>query len=180
MIESRLFINQLVKNDIKFFSGVPDSLFKNLCWEFEKKYKKKHIIAANEGSAIGLGIGYNLATNKIPLVYFQNSGLGNIVNPLISLADNKVYKIPIFMIIGWRGEIKNKKQIKDEPQHKKQGLITEKLLKTLGIKYKILDRKSDYKKMIKNLKSFSKKYSRPVALLVKKMSLIIQIKKIKI
>ena len=74
MIDSKLFIKQLIKNDICFFSGVPDSLFKDLCWEFENNFKKNHIIAANEGSSIGIGIGYNLATNKIPLIYLQNSG----------------------------------------------------------------------------------------------------------
>lgn len=168
MIDSKLFIKQLIKNDICFFSGVPDSLFKDLCWEFENNFKKNHIIAANEGSSIGIGIGYNLATNKIPLIYLQNSGLGNTVNPLISMADTKVYQIPMFMIIGWRGEISSKKQIKDEPQHKKQGLITENLLKVLGIKYKILNYNSDYKKIIGDLKNYSKKYSKPVALLVRK------------
>ena len=132
MIKLGEIISVLRKNKIEFISGVPDSLFKDLCFKFENAYKKNHIVAANEGSSIGLAIGYHLATGKVPVVYLQNSGLGNTVNPLISLASSKVYKIPMILIIGWRGEIINKKQIKDEPQHKEQGIITLKMLKTMN------------------------------------------------
>ena len=132
MIKLTEVINALKQNKIDFVTGVPDSLFKDLCKKFDKEFKKKHLIAANEGSAIGLGIGYYLAKGKLPLIYLQNSGLGNTFNPLISLADKKIYRIPLFLLIGWRGEvIKKNEQIDDEPQHKKQGLITEKLLKSL-------------------------------------------------
>ena len=98
MIELNEIISVLKKNKIDFISGVPDSLFKDLCFKFEDIYKEKHIVAANEGSSIGLAIGYYLATGKIPVVYLQNSGLGNAVNPLISLASSKVYKIPMIFI----------------------------------------------------------------------------------
>ena len=126
MINPKRFIKTLEKNDISFFSGVPVSLMKDFCLCVDNK--KNHISSVNEGSAVGLGIGYYLAKKKIPLVYLQNSGLGNVVNPVISLVNKNVFKIPIFFLIGWRGEIKNKKLIKkDEPQHIYQGLITEKL-----------------------------------------------------
>ncbi len=104
--------------------------------------KIKHIIATNEGSAISLAIGSYLATNKIGVVYMQNSGLGNAINPLVSLADPMVYGIPMILVIGWRGETNKVKQVKDEPQHKKkQGLITLRMLKNIGIPYKIIDKK---------------------------------------
>ena len=99
MININDFVKELTKNGLTFSAGVPDSLFKNLCFSFEYSFKKNHLVTANEGSAIGLGIGYHLSTNKIPIIYMQNSGLGNSINPLISLADNKVYSIPLFLII---------------------------------------------------------------------------------
>ena len=97
MIKSVEFIKALKKNEINFYTGVPDSLFSSLCNTFETKERKNHIISTNEGSSLGLAIGYHLGTGKIPLVYLQNSGLGNLVNPLVSLADKKVFKIPIFL-----------------------------------------------------------------------------------
>ena len=167
MINPKRFIKTLEKNDISFFSGVPDSLMKDFCLCVDNK--KNHISSVNEGSAVGLGIGYYLAKKKIPLIYLQNSGLGNAVNPVISLVNKKVFKIPIFFLIGWRGEIKNKKlKKKDEPQHLYQGLITEKLLKNLQIKFKILEPNTNYEKLVKDLKKYSLKNSSPVALLVRK------------
>ena len=169
MINPKLFINTLKKNDINFYTGVPDSLMMGFCSTIEKY--KNHTISTSEGSAVGLGIGYYLAKKKIPLIYLQNSGLGNIVNPVLSLVNKKVYKIPIFFLIGWRGEThkkKTKKSKKDEPQHISQGEVTEKLLKVLNIKYKIIDQKSNYKKLILELKKYAVKKSEPVALLVRK------------
>ena len=129
MIFVKDLLNTLKKNKISFYTGVPDSVLKNLSIYFDKMNKTKHIIAANEGSAVSIGIGYYLATKKIPCVYLQNSGLGNAVNPLISIAHKKVYSIPLLLMIGWRGS--NKK--KDEPQHKAKGKITTKLLKLLNM-----------------------------------------------
>ena len=125
-------------------------------------------MAANEGSSIGLAIGYHLASNKIPIVYLQNSGLGNTINPITSLASSKVYKIPMILIIGWRGEVIGNKQLSDEPQHKDQGMITKKMLKTMNIKYKILSKKSNFKHIFSILKKETIKSSLPVALLVRK------------
>lgn len=168
MIDANKFLDELNKNDLNFFSGVPDSLLKNLNYAIEKKFKSKHYVAANEGSAIAIGIGYYLKTKKIPVIYMQNSGLGNAINPLISLANSQVYRIPIFMIIGWRGE--NSKNLVDEPQHLSQGRETINFLKNLGVKYKIVSSESDIKKIIKNLKQYSEKNKLPVCILVKKNS----------
>ena len=169
MIKSKEFIKQLKKNNVNFFTGVPDSLFSNLCNSLAKTENNNHELSSNEGSSIGMAIGYYLATKKVPLVYLQNSGLGNIINPLISLADKKVFNIPIFFLIGWRGEIlKKDKQIKDEPQHRTQGLITPELLKILNIKFKILSKKSNFKKDINFLSKYAKQKNKMVALLIRK------------
>ena len=166
MIKIQSFINELKKNNLNFSTGVPDSLFKNLCYGFEKNFKKKYIIAANEGSAIAIGIGYYLSSKKIPIVFLQNSGLGNAINPLISLAHKKVYNIPIFLIIGWRGETNI--NVKDEPQHIAQGKVTEEFLKNLGIRYRILHSKSDYRNIVRKLYKKAKFKNEIVALLIRK------------
>ncbi len=135
MIEPKLFYDTLIKNNINFFSGVPDSLLKNICAYITDNTDPAHnIIAANEGNAIGLASGYHLATGKTALVYMQNSGLGNAVNPLLSLAAPEVYGIPILLLIGWRGE----PGVKDEPQHVKQGEVMLAMLDAMKIDYEIL------------------------------------------
>lgn len=168
MINTKKFLEELKKNDLTFFSGVPDSLLKNLCFDIDKKFQSKHYVAANEGSAVGIGLGYYLKTRKIPVIYMQNSGLGNAINPIISLANSKVYRIPMFMIIGWRGE--QSKKLIDEPQHVSQGRETINFLKNLKIKYKVMSAKSNIKKIIKDLKNYSQKNKLPVCILVKKNS----------
>ena len=137
MIYVENFIKFLKRNKIDFFTGVPDSVLKKLSINLENLNKKKHIIATNEGSAVSMGIGYHLATKKIACVYFQNSGLSNAINPLISIADKKVYSIPILLLIGWRGSPNQK----DEPQHLTKGKITRELLKLLQIKTIILSKR---------------------------------------
>ncbi len=115
-----------------FYSGVPDSQLKALCNFLMDKYgidKNHHIIAANEGNCLALAAGYHLATGKVPVVYMQNSGEGNIINPLASLVNDKVYAIPVVFIIGWRGE----PGVKDEPQHIYQGIVTETLMKDMDV-----------------------------------------------
>lgn len=130
MITPHFFINALARNDISFFTGVPDSLLKNICaYITDNITPTNNIIAANEGGAMGLAAGYHLATGKIPVVYMQNSGEGNIVNPLLSLTDKDVYNIPVLLLIGWRGEPGKH----DEPQHVKQGKVTLSLLDTMGL-----------------------------------------------
>lgn len=135
MINCENFYNLLLGNGIGFFAGVPDSLLKNICaYISDNVPSNKHTIAANEGGAIALASGYHLATGGLGLVYMQNSGEGNAVNPLVSLADPAVYSIPMLIMIGWRGEPGEK----DEPQHIKQGKITLDILDALEIPYGIL------------------------------------------
>lgn len=124
------------KKKIDFFCGVPDSVLKNFT-----KNLKRNVITANEGSAIGMAIGYYLSKKKPAVVYLQNSGLSNAINPLSSIAHEDVYSIPIILIIGWRGSPNSK----DEVQHKVKGSITLKLLSLLKIEYSILNQNSDLK-----------------------------------
>ena len=162
MIDTKKFYNTLIKNSFDYFVGVPDSLLKEFCLCINDLSKNNHIITANEGNAVAIASGYNIATSKYGVVYMQNSGLGNIVNPLLSLADEKVYKIPMLFIIGYRGE----PNVKDEPQHIKQGELTSPLLDTLGIKYFILN--EDYEEQIKQCYDYIKQTEKPIALVVKK------------
>ena len=105
MIDTESFYKSLINSQVKLFTGVPDSLLKDLCFYIDDHAPKgMHIITANEGNAVSLAIGYYLSTKGLSLVYMQNSGLGNAINPLVSLADSKVYSIPMLLIIGWRGE----------------------------------------------------------------------------
>jgi len=163
MIACKSFYDNLIDNEIDFFTGVPDSLLKDFCsYVADNTSEERNIIAANEGNAIALATGYHLATGKFSLVYMQNSGEGNSVNPLTSLADPEVYSIPMLILIGWRGE----PGIKDEPQHAKMGKVTLKLLDTLGIPYKILD--DDYENKINVAIEYMKKNKAPYAVVIKK------------
>ncbi len=129
------FIKVLENQGIDFYTGVPDSLLKQLCACLNSYLPaERHITAANEGNAMGIAAGYHLATGRIPVVYMQNSGLGNTVNPLLSLHSPDVYQIPTLLLIGWRGE----PGIKDEPQHITQGRLTPALLEAMQIPYAIL------------------------------------------
>ncbi|MDR2446161.1 MAG: phosphonopyruvate decarboxylase [Treponema sp.] len=135
MVDPRFFYEALASRGTDFFTGVPDSLLKDFCaYITDHTDDERHIIAANEGAAVALAAGYHLATKKTPLVYMQNSGIGNAVNPLLSLADPDVYRIPLALVIGWRGQ----PGVHDEPQHVKQGKVTDKLLDAMGIPYVIM------------------------------------------
>lgn len=135
MIAPKDFIETLRTGGVEFFAGVPDSLLKNLCaYITDNISHENNIIAANEGNAVGLAAGYHLATGRVGCVYMQNSGEGNIINPLLSLMDADVYKMPLLLLIGWRGE----PGVHDEPQHIKQGKVTLSLLETMGIPYSVL------------------------------------------
>jgi phosphonopyruvate decarboxylase len=137
MIRPEIFVNTLKEHGIDFYTGVPDSLLKNICAYITDILPAEHnIIAANEGGAMGIAAGYHLATGKVPVVYMQNSGEGNIINPLASLTDKEVYNIPVLLVIGWRG----RPGVKDEPQHVKQGKVTTDLLNVMGINYAILSK----------------------------------------
>ena len=166
MLSPKFFIDTLRINNIVFFAGVPDSLLKNICAYISDTVDEKHnIIAANEGSAVGLAAGHYLATGKPGMVYMQNSGEGNTVNPLASLTDKEVYNIPILLLIGWRG----KPGVHDEPQHVKQGKITTDLLDVMGIKYMILNKEEDMaKEQIAQLIRHMSETNEVVALVVEK------------
>ncbi len=166
MIKIESLIEMLKKNKSEFFTGVPDSILKELSLSLQKKSKKKHIIATNEGSAVSIGIGHYLSTKKIPCIYMQNSGLSNALNPLISIAHKKVYSIPLILIIGWRGS----PNIKDEPQHEVKGKITQQILKLLNIKYTIIRNINDLKKFDKQIKK-AKKDKSIVACLIERGTL---------
>jgi len=168
MISPEFFFNVCKDKGVDFFSGVPDSLLKNICsYITDNTPSENHIIAANEGNALAIGVGYHLSTGKVPLIYMQNSGLGNVINPLLSLADQDVYSVPLLMMIGWRGE----PGVKDEPQHKKQGRVTVALLEAMEIPYKVLTADSNIEEAevtLKAMLSIAKKENKPCALLIKK------------
>ena len=163
MIDVKNLFLLLRKNKINFFTGVPDSVLKNfICFLDLHKKGVRNIIATNEGSAVALAVGNYLVTKKLGLVYMQNSGFANAINPLISIAERTVYSIPLVLLIGWRGS----PGIDDEPQHIAKGKITTKLLDNLNIKYLVIKEKKNFQK-ISDLINFSKKNKVPVALLCK-------------
>ena len=140
MIRPEYFIEKLRENGIDCFAGVPDSLLKNMCAYITDHFDAAHnIIAANEGAAVGLAAGHYLATGRPACVYMQNSGEGNIINPIASLTDPEVYNIPVLLLIGWRG----RPGVHDEPQHVKQGKVTTGLLNVMGINYEVLAKEED-------------------------------------
>ena len=166
MIRPLFFYELLKENGTGFFTGVPDSLLKNFCaYLTDTAGSKNHIIAANEGCAVGLAAGHYFATGAVPLVYMQNSGLGNTVNPLLSLADREVYSVPLLLVIGWRGE----PNVHDEPQHIKQGRVTCSLLDAMEIPYCILsDEEAEAKVQLEKAYSHIKASSSPYAVVVRK------------
>ncbi len=166
MINVKETFESFKKNEINFFTGIPDSLLKDFCaFVTDNSSSENHIISANEGGAIAIATGYHLASGKVPLVYFQNSGLGNCINPLLSLADKEVYGIPMILMIGWRGE----PLVKDEPQHIKQGRVQNDLLAKMEIPYRVIDEHTnDIDEIIKELKEITLSIKNPVALVVKK------------
>lgn len=166
MVSVEKVYQTFLANGIDFFTGVPDSLLKNICaYITDHTSEKQHIIAANEGSAVGIAAGHYLASGNLPLVYMQNSGLGNTVNPLLSLADERVYSLPMILLIGWRGE----PGIKDEPQHKKQGEVTLDLLDAMRIPFVVLDMEEDEAlAQIHDVVASAKTKSIPHAIVVRK------------
>ena len=156
----------------EFYVGVPDSQLKPLCNYLMKNFgidNQRHIIAANEGNCVAVAAGYNLATGKIPAVYLQNSGEGNIVNPVLSLASQKVYAIPMIFVIGWRGE----PNIHDEPQHIHQGAVTLKILQDLDIEYFIVDENTSENDLKSARENFQKSLTqgKQVAFVIRKNAL---------
>jgi phosphonopyruvate decarboxylase len=165
MIHCQDFVDWLVALGVDFYAGVPDSLLKPVCFYLADHAGDKHVVAANEGGAVALACGHHLATGNVPLVYLQNSGQGNTINPLLSLADSDVYSIPLLLLIGWRGE----PGTKDEPQHVKQGKVTVNLLDAMDIPHRVLSEEPEAaRRCVGELLGIAAAESRPVALMVRK------------
>ena len=166
MIRPSTFYDMLIQNGTDFFAGVPDSLLKNFCaYITDNAPAEKHIISANEGSAAALAAGYHFATGKIPLIYMQNSGEGNMINPLLSLVDPDVYSVPMLIVIGWRGE----PGVHDEPQHVKQGKVTCALLDAMQVPYEVLGTdEADLPAVLEKAYAYIRKNSAPFALVIRK------------
>ncbi|KAL8572766.1 hypothetical protein ACOMHN_030348 [Nucella lapillus] len=164
-LQPAVFYQAVRDSGVEFFCGVPDSLLKDFCaYVTQTVPDQDHFITANEGNAVAMCTGYHLATGKTGLVYLQNSGLGNLVNPLMSLADPAVSSIPILLLIGWRGE----PGVKDEPQHMTQGRITESMLQTMEIPSHVLPQdEGEMRKVLEKAKHHFKEKKAPFALLVK-------------
>ncbi len=160
MINITEFYNILNNNGIKFFTGVPDSYLNGFCNFLLNNCEERNVIAANEGNAVAIASGHYMATGEIPLVYMQNSGLGNAVNPLVSLADRLVYSIPMVLLIGWRG----RPDSGDWAQHTRQGAITCPLLECMDIPYIILDKETDHDSVLTDLIKKAGKERRTVAI----------------
>ena len=155
-----------------FYTGVPDSQLKALCNYLMDKYgidSKHHIIAANEGNCTALAAGYHLATGKVPVVYMQNSGEGNVINPIASLLSDKVYAIPVIFVIGWRGE----PGIHDEPQHIYQGEVTIKLMEDMDVSTFVVDKNTTVEELSTAMSEFRKLLSvgKSVAFVIRKGAL---------
>lgn len=166
------FLNHLKPLNTNFFTGVPDSQLAALCNYLMDTYgiSEEHIIAVNEGNALALATGYHLSTGHTPCIYLQNSGLGNIINPFVSLASDRVYGIPCVFIIGWRGE----PGLKDEPQHMYQGEITLDTLSLMGINYFVLEEATASDELESEISHFKSllEQGKSVAFVVKKGGLL--------
>lgn len=166
MMKAKILTKYIKDIGIELYAGVPDSTLKVLCDVFNKEKEIRHYTTADEGAAVALAIGEYLSTGKAGCVYMQNSGIGNIVNPITSLAHSDVYGIPMLLLVGWRGEPDKK----DEPQHKFMGKITESLLRELEIAYSVLDAQTT-EKDLKNIFNIAKKHiddHRQYALVIKR------------
>lgn len=165
MVNQQELFEALDRLGVKFFTGVPDSLLNDFCLYLTNNINDQHhVMAANEGNAIGIAAGNYIATGNVPLVYMQNSGIGNATNPLLSLTHDCVYGIPMILVIGWRGD----PSINDHAQHKKQGELTPVLMKDMDIPYEILDDDNSVIEKFTWAVQKAKEISSPVALIAKK------------
>lgn len=165
MVNQQELFEALDRLGVKFFTGVPDSLLNDFCLYLTNNINDQHhVMAANEGNAIGIAAGNYIATGNVPLVYMQNSGIGNATNPLLSLTHDCVYGIPMILVIGWRGD----PSINDHAQHKKQGELTPVLMKDMDIPYEILDDDNTVIEKFTWAVQKAKEISSPVALIAKK------------
>ena len=162
MLNQEIVFQVLADNGVTFFTGVPDSYLNGFCNYALAHCGNRNIIAANEGNAVGIASGHYIASKEIPLVYMQNSGEGNVINPLTSLVYKDVYAIPMLLLIGWRGQGDTEP---NHPQHKLQGEITTGLLDLLHIPYMILtDSNEDFKITVKEAVKYCRETRQPYAL----------------
>lgn len=174
MVNQKELFEALQAIGVDFFTGVPDSLLNDFClYMTNNMTAEQHVMAANEGNAVAIAAGHYMATGKIPVVYMQNSGIGNATNPLLSLAHDCVYGIPMILVIGWRGD----PAITDHAQHKKQGELTPVLMKDMDIPYEILDDENTVVDKFAWAVEKAKEISSPVALIAKKAILTEKVKK---
>ncbi|QSB04800.1 phosphonopyruvate decarboxylase [Natronoglycomyces albus] len=166
MIEPYAFVDQLTRRGVSLYTGVPDSLLKQLGSHIQATLpREQHVICANEGAAVGLAIGHYLQTSTPAMVYLQNSGFGNLVNPVLSLADPDVYGVPMVIVVGWRGQ----PGVKDEPQHVKQGKVQEALLEALDLPWAMLPKDpAEAEKAVDLAYDTAMEHSTPYFLLVEK------------
>lgn len=174
MVDQKKLFDALQEMSVDFFTGVPDSLLNDFCLYMVKNIPDgQHVMAANEGNAIAIAAGHYMATGNIPVVYMQNSGIGNATNPLLSLTHGCVYGIPMVLVIGWRGD----PAINDHAQHKKQGELTPVLMTDMDIPYEILDSDDTVVEKFAWAVTKATEISSPVALIAKKAILTEKIKK---
>ncbi len=165
MLNQNLVFQTLQETGVNFFTGVPDSYLNGFCNYALQHFPERNIIAANEGNAIGIAAGHYFASGEIPLVYMQNSGIGNAVNPLASLVDEHVYAVPMVLLIGWRGQ----PGTGDWPQHELQGKITTKLMDVMEIPYTVLEDDDVLgAEAIKKAVAYCKENRKPYALIAPK------------
>lgn len=167
-MDSQTLLEIFREFEIELVTGVPDSLLNNFIEELDNpKNTFQHLIAANEGNAVAIGIGHYLASGKSPVIYMQNSGLGNAINPLASLTHKNVYSIPLILVIGWRGE----PGVRDEPQHMVQGAITRTLLENLQIPFVIVGADTLISEVQDFLSIYLERSEGPMAILVRRETL---------
>ncbi len=166
MIDQKKFHDCLQMAGVEFITGVPDSLLNDFCLYVEAELpREQHVITANEGNAIALAAGNYLATGRVPLVYMQNSGIGNCLNPLLSLTNKEVYGIPMVLLIGWRGDPDSR----DHAQHDKQGQVMPALLELMNIPCKVIDKDEEKTfEVVEWAVKTAREQSSPTAILVKK------------
>lgn len=166
MLDQKLVFETLTQHGVTYFTGVPDSYLNGFCNYALANFPERNIIAANEGNAVGIASGHYFATKEIPLVYMQNSGMGNTINPLASLADKDVYAVPMLLLIGWRGQGNTEP---NHPQHKLQGEITPGLLDVMHIPYSILtDDNDEFRAVIGKAVAYCREHRQPYGIIAPK------------
>ena len=166
MLDQKKVFEELAGNGVTFFAGVPDSYLNGFCNHALANCPGRNIIAANEGNAVAIAAGHWFASREIPLVYMQNSGQGNAVNPLASLADPAVYAVPMILLIGWRGQGNTEP---NHPQHRLQGEMTPGLLELMHIPYTVLtDSDEDFAKAARAAAAYCREHRAPYGLIAPK------------